>query len=396
MEFPNAVFIFAFAMAALSPDQADAWTYASPTMAGKCQNLDESGSAVDFTTTSIVNKALFPAPGVSDILKMAFVMPTQASQHADIVFIERFGAVKYYDAAAKSLTLIGTVTGLSNATEDGLVGVAVERPFKNRVYVAYCHAVATNAANTAISGTFRVSRFTMNPATRMMDMASEKVILDVPSSRNRWHTAGALQFDNAGNLYWAVGDNEAAFTGPANTHDLRGSIVRIHPNEDGNGYTIPPGNFAEVWANKFKSQGRTALAGKYQDTSKVRPEIFIKGTRNTYAISVDPNRQQVVYGQCGPDYGGMSEVHSNALTANFAGWPFWSGKFRAIRQEQNGGADRGKLAYLPPRRQGAPGQYLDRYHGGLAGTRRGHLATLYGPQIHLRPFLRDGKPDPAL
>lgn len=325
MKFPKQAFISALAIAALAFDQAYAWTYSSPTAVGKCGNLDESGTAGDFTTTSIVNKALFPAPGVSDILKMAFVMPTESSVHADIVFIERFGAVKYYDAAAKTLTLIGTITGLSNATEDGLVGVAVERPFKNRVYLSYCHTVTANAANTVISGTFRVSRFTMNPSTRMMDMGSEKVLLDVPSSRNRWHTAGALQFDNGGNLYWAVGDNEAAFTGPANTHDLRGSIVRIHPNEDGNGYTIPPGNFAEVWYNKFKAQGRTALADKYKDTSKVRPEIFIKGTRNTYAMSVDPNRQQVVYGQCGPDYGGMSESHSNALTANFAGWPFWSG-----------------------------------------------------------------------
>ena len=308
------------AIAALTMENAHAWTYTSPTAVGTCGNLDETGSAADFSITSIINKSLFT--GVQDVLKMAFVMPSPTAVHADIIFVERFGPVKYYDAAAKTLTLIGTIPGVSTATEDGLVGVAVERPFKNRVYVVYSRG---SGSNTSINGSFRLSRFTMNPTTHMMDMTSEKVLLDVPSARNRWHTAGAMSFDLAGNLYWAVGDNETAFTGPGNTHDLRGSIIRIRPNDDGNGYTIPPGNFAEVWSNKFKTQGRATLAAKYLDTSKVRPEIYIKGTRNTYTMSVDPYRQQVVYGQCGPDYGGQSEFHTNTLTPIFNGWPFWSG-----------------------------------------------------------------------
>jgi len=322
---------------ALALDQAFGWTYTSSTKTGTCSNLDESGSATDFTTTSIINKSLFPTPGVSDPLKMAFIMPSDTSTHADIIMIERFGAVKYYNAAAKTLTLIGTVTGVSNATEDGLVGVAVERPFKDRVYVVYSHSVSANAPNSVISGSYRLSRFSMNSTTHMMDMSSEKVILDVPSARNRWHTSGAIEFDNDGNLYWAVGDNETAFTGPANTHDLRGSLVRIHPNDNGVGYTIPPGNFAEVWSNKFTAQGRTVLAAKYQDTSKVRPEIYIKGTRNNYSISVDPYRKQVVYGQCGPDYGGNSELHSNTLVPNFAGWPFWSGSTNVLPSQAGSG-----------------------------------------------------------
>lgn len=322
---------------ALALNQAFGWTYTSATKTGTCSNLDESGSATDFTTTSIVNKSLFPTPGVSDPLKMTFIMPTDTSTHADIIMIERFGAVKYYNAAAKTLTLIGTVTEVSHATEDGLVGVAVERPFKDRVYVVYSHQVTANAANSVISGSYRLSRFSMNPTTHMMDMSSEKVLLDVPSARNRWHTSGAIEFDNDGNLYWAVGDNETAFTGPANTHDLRGSFVRIHPNDNGVGYTIPPGNFAEVMANKFTSQGRTVLAAKYRDTTKVRPEIYIKGTRNNYTFSVDPYRKQLVYGTCGPDYGGNSEQHSNSLTPIFAGWPFWSGSTNVLPSQAGSG-----------------------------------------------------------
>jgi glucose/arabinose dehydrogenase len=308
------------------------------------------------------------------------VMPSETAAHADIIFVERFGAVKYYDAAAKTLALIGTVPGVSTAMEDGLTGVAVERPFKNRVYVAYSRG---SGPNTAISGSFRLSRFDMDATTRMMDMASEKVLLDVPSARNRWHTAGALQFDAAGNLYWSVGDNQTALSGPGNTHDLRGGIVRIHPDEDGNGYTIPPGNFAEVWANKFQAQGRAALAAAYLDTSKVRPEIFIKGMQNAYAMSVDPLRQQVVYSQCGPDYGGETEVHSNALTANFAGWPFWAGR-TSVASSLVSSSQYGQNSSSEPSTETWP-QFMPANKENPVNTWTGTMAGAPGPGVDTLP-----------
>ena len=323
MRLSKPIFLLGLILSAL--EQVHGWTYSSPTATGECGNLDETGNPDDFSITSIINTSLFP--GVSDVLKMDFVMPSDTSTHADIIFIQRFGEVKYYDAAAKTLTLIGTVPKVCTASEDGLLGVAVERPFMNRVYLVYAR-VATNTSapnNFTMNGSFRLSRFSMDATTHMMDMSSEKVILDVPSFRDRWETSGALEADLDGNLYWSVGDNGTLLTGPGNTNDLRGSILRIHPNDNGNGYTIPPGNFAEYWAEKFDGQGRTALAAQYRDTSLVRPEIYIKGVRDAYAISVDPYSKQVVYGQCGPDYGGQTEVHSNTLTPTFAGWPFWSG-----------------------------------------------------------------------
>ncbi len=378
MNLRKPAFIGMLAVAALTMNQVHAWTYTSPTAVGTCGNLDESGSASDFTMTSIINKAAFP--GVTDVLKMAFVMPSESAINADIIYIERFGAVKYYNAAAKTLTLIGTVTGLSNATEDGLVGVAVERPFKNRVYVAFSRGTGNNSV---ISGSYRLSRFTMDATTRMMDMASEKVLLDIPSARNRWHTAGAMQFDAAGNLYWAVGDNETAFTGPANTHDLRGGIIRIHPNEDGSGYTIPPGNFAEIWSNKFTAQGRTALAAKYLDTSKVRPEIFIKGTRNTYAMSVNPYSKQVVYSQCGPDYGGQSEVHSNSTEPVFAGWPFWAGATN-VAASLVSGAQYGKNGAAEPTEATWP-NFMPANKDKPVNTWTGTMAGTPGPGVDTLP-----------
>lgn len=322
MQLKHSIYMAVLGLSALGAPSAFGWTYSSPTAVGTCGNLNENGTTTDFTFTSIINRSLFPSPGVSDVLKMAFVMPTDTSTHADIIFIERFGAVKYYNALAKTLTLIGTIPGVRINNEDGLVGVGVERPFQNRVFVAYSRG--EDAEGNVISGSFRLSRFTMNPTTRMMNMNSEHVLLDVPSARGRWHTSGGIAFDHAGNLYWAVGDNETAFTGPGNTNDLRGSVVRIKPNA-GDGYTIPADNFGAYWAKQFRAQGRTALAAKYEDVTKVKPEIYIKGTRNTYTMSVEPTRQQVTFGQCGPDYGGNSEAHSTALKPIFFGWPFWSG-----------------------------------------------------------------------
>src|SRR5690606_38788768 len=144
----------ALTLSALASNLAFGWTYSSPTAVGTCSNLDENGTTNDFTFTQIISAEKFSNPGVRDILKMTFVMPSDTSTHADIIFVERFGAVKYYNAAAKTLTLIGTVQGVSTAGEDGLVGVAVERPFKNRVYVAYSRAATGSTSNTTINGSY--------------------------------------------------------------------------------------------------------------------------------------------------------------------------------------------------------------------------------------------------
>jgi cytochrome c len=96
-----------------------------------------------------------------------------------------------------------------------------------------------------------------------------------------------MTFDAHGNLFLSTGDNtnphatgyapidQRPGRGPwdaqkssANTNDLRGKILRIHPEPNGT-YTIPEGNlFAK-------------------GTPKTRPEIYTMGHRNPYRISVD-------------------------------------------------------------------------------------------------------------
>lgn len=346
MKFLRSFSTLAVAVAAFSVQQVQAaWTYNSSTATGTCGTLDSTGTATDFSITGLVG-ASTGGNTQAQTLKLTFRMPSDTSTHPDIIFIQRQGAIKYYNALSGNITTMGTLpsANLGLGTEDGLIGVAFQKP--NRVYVVYSYTPNGSTTNTVISGSYRLSRFDFDTTTLQLNMNAEKVILEIPSARNRWHTAGGLRFDNAGNLFWAVGDNETTVTGPGNTHDLRGKILRIHPNDDGT-YSIPAGNYAEVWANTFAGQGRTALAAKYRDSTKVKPEIYVQGVRNAYVMNVNPVNDQLTYSQCGPDYGGTTEQWNTTRTPIFGGWPFWSGGTN-VASSQVGGGQYGKNGAAEP------------------------------------------------
>ena len=96
-----------------------------------------------------------------------------------------------------------------------------------------------------------------------------------------------------------------------NTNDLRGKIIRIHPEADGT-YTIPDGNlFAK-------------------GTEKTRPEIYTMGHRNPWRISVDNKTGYIYWGEVGPDASadsagrgprGYDEFNRAKKAGNF-GWPY--------------------------------------------------------------------------
>jgi cytochrome c len=102
-----------------------------------------------------------------------------------------------------------------------------------------------------------------------------------------------------------------------NTNDLRGKILRIHPEPDGS-YTIPAGNlFAK-------------------DTPGTRPEIYIMGCRNPYRITVDRPTGILYWGEVGPDADrdstrgprGYDEFNQARQAGNF-GWPLFIGNSQA-------------------------------------------------------------------
>ena len=141
---------------------------------------------------------------------------------------------------------------------------------------------------------------------------SEKIVLEIPTQREVCcHTGGGMTWDESGNLYLAVGNNTGNVAdksqtderpdrtswddqrGSANSNDLRGKILRIHPNADGT-YSIPDGNLFP------------------KGTAKTRPEIYIMGDRNPWRPSIDTKTGWLYWGEVGPD--------ANDGYKNNAGW----------------------------------------------------------------------------
>jgi glucose/arabinose dehydrogenase len=249
-------------------------------------------------------------PKSNAVLKVTFVK--QADGSVDVYFIQKQGMVKRYNGKSATVDDLGTITVDYSNDEYGLVGIAAARDFLQKPYLYFQYASNSGGMTT------RISRIKMNADLSKLDLSSEKVLISIPRASVTWHTAGAMQFDDYGDLWIAVGDNQQTDQGPGNTADLRGGISRIHP-DDGvpNGYTIPAGNFAD----HFKSRG----AG-YSDTSIVKPQIYVKGTRNAYTMFVDPVRRWVGWGDVGPDQGKVSEEYNLVKEPVFAGWPYYAGE----------------------------------------------------------------------
>ncbi|TAE51565.1 MAG: ThuA domain-containing protein, partial [Bacteroidetes bacterium] len=254
----------------------------------------------------------------------------------NVLFIERHGAVKVYDQQSKQVLVIDSIpvstkytdpTGRVSEAEDGLLGVQLDPNFaKNHFIYLYYSQFGEQPVNV-------LARYEMDGETSLIE-SSKKIILEVPVQREQCcHTGGSIAFDGQGNLYVSTGDNTSprgfsygptderpgrspwdAQKSSGNTNDLRGKIIRIHPEPDGS-YTIPEGNLFP------------------KGTPGTRPEIYVMGTRNPYRISVDKKTGFLYWGEVGPDankdstaFGsrGYDEVNQ-ARKAGYFGWPYFVG-----------------------------------------------------------------------
>jgi glucose/arabinose dehydrogenase/cytochrome c551/c552 len=242
-----------------------------------------------------------------------------------VVIIERKGAVKLFEPSVDTVRTIANMQVYSGQ-EDGLLGVALDPEFSKNHFIYFFYSPAGSSPMQ------RVSRFLLRSDS--LDISSEKVLIEIPTQRQECcHSAGSLAFGPDGNLFIAVGDNtnphnpgyynsiderkgrefwDAQRTA-GNTNDLRGKILRIHPEADGS-YTIPAGNLFPA------------------GTEKARPEIYVMGSRNPYRIAVDQKKGWLYWGDVGqntiddPKRGPISydEWHL-ATAAGFYGWPYFAG-----------------------------------------------------------------------
>jgi cytochrome c len=287
-----------------------------------CPDVTEN----DFRFVKVVTKTAGSDPSLQELVKMDFDM--QPNGKVDVYFIERSGKLKRYDAAANQVTVAAQLD-VSNAHEQGLVGIAMDPRFHQThwVYLFYCPKTQT---------VFRISRFVLSGGK--LDMQSEKILLSIPiGSTVSKHTGGGMAFDASGDLWITLGNNSpdqphvvdesdwesSAEASSGNAADLRGSVLRIHPDDSPKGYTIPKGNYGEYFSAQFAAQGKADVAKQYADTAMVKPEIFVKGTRSPYSLTVDPYRRWVTWGEFGPFPG--TEEHNLAQHPYFGGYPYFAG-----------------------------------------------------------------------
>lgn len=297
----------------------------------------------EFRYVKVVTKAVDPE--LNEPIKVA--LHQKAEGQVDIYFVERHGKVKRWNAATQTVTTLATLDLWTDSparkdtvgdAETGLEGIALDPKFSenHRLYLRY---------EPWSKSVYRISRFEVKGDA--LDMASEKILLEIPYVRE--HTrlqpivlgGAGLAFDGAGNLLIAIGANSelspsvnekyrdfsAEYTA-SNLRNLRGSILRIKPDDSPRGYAIPDGNFGAYWSAEFRKQGNAAVADQYADTSMVKPEIYIKGVRNPYALSVDPVRNWVSWGEFGPNRMGVTRIEEDNIATHpsYGGYPYWAGK----------------------------------------------------------------------
>ena len=241
-----------------------------------------------------------------------------------VFYIERAGNVKIYKPQTGSIVVAGQIN-VETLIEDGLLGITLDTGFSTNhwLYLFYSPA-GTNAEQ-------HVSRFTLFGDT--LDMSSEVILLRIPTQRLECcHSAGSLWMHTNGDLYISVGDNTNPFysdgfapldeepgrspwdsqKSASNENDLRGKILRIHPEPDGS-YSIPAGNLFPP------------------GTPLTRPEIYIMGCRNPFRIAVDEGTGWLYWGEVGPDATadvstrgpkGYDEWNQARSAGNY-GWPYF-------------------------------------------------------------------------
>ncbi|UFH51933.1 ThuA domain-containing protein [Spirosoma sp. KNUC1025] len=260
-----------------------------------------------------------------------------------VLLVERRGDVKLFSPTTGKLNVIAHIPVNTKVTdkegkvgedEGGLLGITKDPNFsQNHWLYLYYSPEGKEAKNSLVRYELKGDELVMS---------SKKVILDVATQREiSGHAGGSLTFDSKGNLYISTGDNinpqqsngyspsderpgrspfDAQMTS-ANTNDLRGKVLRIHPEADGT-YTIPEGNLFP------------------KGTSKTRPEIYTMGHRNPFRISVDAKTGFLYWGDIGPDASqpkeergpaGQDEVGQARKAGNY-GWPYFVGDNKPYHQ----------------------------------------------------------------
>jgi glucose/arabinose dehydrogenase len=201
---------------------------------------------------------------------------THAPGHDDIIYVlQRTGRVATVDVATgaiRSIAWIDITPRVRTFGDGGLLGIAFAPDFASSGHVYLYYSRQPDSQGTLV-------RFTVDPATRVVDLASETLILTYPRTPNG-HNGGWIGFSPLdGYLYLGSGDGgTAANPDPINAaqtitgRQFQGKMLRLDPTFDdfpldpSRNYRIPPSNpFVgtsndhEIWAYGLRNPWRCSF-----------------------------------------------------------------------------------------------------------------------------------------
>lgn len=189
------------------------------------------------------------------------------------------------------LDLSDEVTELLPGSERGLLGIAFD-PADGRMFLNYTDRVDhdTHVVSYELVG-------------GRPDPGSRRLVL-VQDQPGLGHNGGSMTFDAEGHLYIAFGDGGGSSGRDAQDPSiLHGSIVRIVPDRDGEGYDVPDDN-------------------PYADDPDRLGELWVTGLRNPWQFSIDPADGDMWIGDVGEnDREELNRVPAGTSGQNF-GW-YW-------------------------------------------------------------------------
>ncbi len=253
-----------------------------------------------------------------------------------------------------AIDLVDQVTPYSFESERGMTGVAIS-PIDGRLFLTYNDL---NKDTNVVSYAFN---------NGMPDPSTRRLVLFVKQPGIS-HKAGNLIFDESGALYISLGDGGGNKGATSQDYtSLLGSILKIIPNIDGDGYTVPTDN-------------------PFVDDPTRAPEIYVKGLRQPHRFALNHANGDIYI----TDVGESTNEELNYLPAGTSGvnfgWPFMEG----LEQRKNGGM----YEFTPPIYQFAHPSWIAIiagfvYHGEKIPKMKG--ALLFGDMAGKLSLLgRDG------
>lgn len=195
------------------------------------------------------------------------------------------------------------------------------------IFVYYTRYVINCPEDVVFGPSNRLSRFTINANSLLVNMESEVIIMETPPTARNFHNGGSMAVGNDGYLYITTGDSGSREPPYAqDLANLHGKLIRLtldgmspmaNPfSKSSNGRGIPC----------RRTKGRPPVTAPPNSTCE---EIYAYGLRNPFRMAMDVNTKNKVRLVIG-DVGGSFWEEINEGGSDYIGTNYrWPGKLIA-------------------------------------------------------------------